>query len=388
MQHVASRKGHAGRSVRTMNLGLAEASEPVLEETTRVPVALQLAAEGADVYQVVAIDAGIGNGWMFSPAVIERAVPHFQRVNVYLGHAGPEGRGPNGERQPADLAGVFWGGYYEPESAAIRGRLRLGGPAAPLARAVAEAYLEAYAMGEAAPDVGLSASLYLVAEGQTVVEITSVESLDVIATRPGRGGRFEAALTSMEDQTMAKRIKIALSEAPADIGATGHPVVGETAVVANPAALAEQVEAGYAAPVVPPPTAGLEGWQAAFGTLQQQIATLTAAVAAQHAPGVVQNFGAASDAGRRDNLTRIGYGQAPLDQLQTAVDALFGVRLPAGASFSRLRGIKDLYLFVTGDDEMRGIFNPERAQFANATTTTLNDLCKNALNTYVQQYST
>ena len=65
---------------------------------------------------------------------------------------------------------------------------------------------------------------------------------------------------------------------------------------------------------------------------------------------------------------------------------MFGVRLPAGTALSRVRGIKDLYLFVTGDDEMRGVFQPEHAQFANATTSTLNDLVKNALNKYLQQY--
>lgn len=41
---------------------------------------------------------------------------------------------------------------------------------------------------------------------------------------------------------------------------------------------------------------------------------------------------------------------------------------------------------MTGDDEMLGVFRPERAQFANATSTTLNDLTKNALNKYCQQY--
>ena len=179
-----------------------------------VPVALQLAADGAGVYQVVAIDAGSGNGWVFSPAVIERAVPLFQRVNVYFGHAGDADRGPVGERKPADLAGVFSGGFYDPHGAAIRGRLRLVGPAAAMARAVAEAYLGCYDAGEPAPEVGLSASLTLVAdERRNVVEICDVESLDVIGCPPARGGRFEAALAAMEDQAMAKKVQVALAQA-------------------------------------------------------------------------------------------------------------------------------------------------------------------------------
>ena len=41
---------------------------------------------------------------------------------------------------------------------------------------------------------------------------------------------------------------------------------------------------------------------------------------------------------------------------------------------------------MTGDYEMRGVFDGQRAQFANASTTTLNELAKNALNKYLQQY--
>ncbi len=323
------------------------------EEAVR-PVALQLVAEDAEgVYDVVAIDAGTGNGWRFSPTVIERAVPLFQRVNVYLGHAGEADRGPNGERKPEHLAGVFAGGVFDRDTAAIRGRLRLVGPAAPLARAVADAYLRAYRAGEPAPDVGLSASLWLVAEGREVVEITGVESLDVVGCTPARGGRFEAALAAMEDTIMAQRIHVALANGTDAAVADAAPVVVDT-----------------------PPNWAVQ--------LQRDVATLQTSLAAQTAATVVQNLGASTDGGRRDG--RIAMGQAPIEQLQTAVDAMFGVRQAAGTALSRVRGIKDLYLYTTGDYEMRGIFQPEHAQFANATTSTLNDLVKNALNKYLAQY--
>ena len=52
-------------------VALAEAPELAPEEVGQVPVALQLASEGGASYQVVAIDAGIGNGWEFSLSVIE-----------------------------------------------------------------------------------------------------------------------------------------------------------------------------------------------------------------------------------------------------------------------------------------------------------------------------
>lgn len=278
-----------------------------VDQTTQA-VALQLVAEDADgVYDVVAIDAGTGNGWSFSADVIERAVPLFRRVNVYLGHAGEADRGPNGERKPEHLAGVFAGGVFDRDRAAIRGRLRLAGPAAPMARAVADAYLRAYRAGEPAPDVGLSASLWLVAEGREVVEITGVESLDVVGCTPARGGRFEAALAAMEDTIMAQRIHVALANG-------GDAPAASTAVVDAP------------------PSWALE--------LQRDVATLRTSLAAQTAATVVQNLGVSTDGGRRDG--RIALGQAPIDQLQTAVDAMFGVRQPAGTALGRVRGINNL----------------------------------------------
>lgn len=384
-------------------------SEPSPGGVQRTPVtaSLRLAASDGDAYEVTAIDAGSGNGWEFPPAVLAASVALWQRVNVYLGHAGPNDRGPNGERQPLDLAGVFGNGWYDAERAAIRGRLMLRGPAAPAARAVARAYFDAYAAGEPAPDVGLSASLVLEHDGhRRVLAIAEVESLDVIGTRPARGGRFEAALAAMEDQSMVNRIRVALAQAPApaqgdaagaearQIGSNGTTGDSAVAVTTTPAAPGQQPEGMRPALAQAP---AVVDWsqvvgaavQAALAPVQAELGTLRAALAAQAAPTVVQGV-TATDGGVRAEGTahpgRIAFGQTPIDQLQTAVDHLFGVRLPSGASFSRLRGIKDLYLFVTGDDEMRGVFQPERAQFANATSSTLNDLTKNALNKYVQQY--
>jgi hypothetical protein len=51
-------------------------------ERVTIPVELQLAAPdgrepAGDVYQVVAIDAGVGNGWEFSPSVMKPRRPSF-----------------------------------------------------------------------------------------------------------------------------------------------------------------------------------------------------------------------------------------------------------------------------------------------------------------------
>jgi hypothetical protein len=72
------------------------------------------------------------------------------------------------------------------------------------------------------------------------------------------------------------------------------------------------------------------------------------------------------------------------DQLQAAVDDLFGVpreKDKEGLKVARLSGIRELYLMLTGDDELHGGYFPNRARLA--TTADFTGLVKNALNKIV-----
>ena len=73
---------------------------------------------------------------------------------------------------------------------------------------------------------------------------------------------------------------------------------------------------------------------------------------------------------------------AAIEQFQAYFDWLFGA---PGAQLPppELRRADALYRAVTGDVEMRGVFDPSRAAFAAATTTTLADLAVNAMNKVV-----
>ncbi len=65
------------------------------------------------------------------------------------------------------------------------------------------------------------------------------------------------------------------------------------------------------------------------------------------------------------------------DDLQEALDWCLGVQggpVPPPS----LRNIRDVYLAITGDVDFYGVFNPEHAQLAAASTTTLPGLAKNA----------
>jgi hypothetical protein len=79
---------------------------------------------------------------------------------------------------------------------------------------------------------------------------------------------------------------------------------------------------------------------------------------------------------------QVSGGPAVLDQFQGYFDWLFGVpgaKLPP----PELRRVDALYRAITGDVEMRGVFDPSRVAFAAANTTTLADLAVNAMNKVV-----
>ena len=68
-----------------------------------------------------------------------------------------------------------------------------------------------------------------------------------------------------------------------------------------------------------------------------------------------------------------------LDRIEKACEALLmGVRPAAG--IQPLSGIRELYHLLSGDYEMNGVFQSERIQFANVTSSTMSNLVANVLN--------
>ncbi len=78
-----------------------------------------------------------------------------------------------------------------------------------------------------------------------------------------------------------------------------------------------------------------------------------------------------------------------LDRISVAAEALFAGERPEG-DVQPLTGIRELYLLLSGDYELTGVFNPERVMFANVNSSTMAGLVANALNKRVvnlfQQY--
>lgn len=78
-----------------------------------------------------------------------------------------------------------------------------------------------------------------------------------------------------------------------------------------------------------------------------------------------------------------------MDRIQIAAEALFAGTTPE-RGVRPLTGIRELYHLLSGDYEMSGVFQPERVQLANVTSSTMAGLVANALNKAIvnefQQY--
>ncbi len=79
---------------------------------------------------------------------------------------------------------------------------------------------------------------------------------------------------------------------------------------------------------------------------------------------------------RGSNIT---LGRTGLEQLQAALEALVtGTRPPTGVQ--PLTGLRELYHLLSGDYDMHGIYQADRIQLANVTSSTMANLVANALN--------
>ncbi len=79
--------------------------------------------------------------------------------------------------------------------------------------------------------------------------------------------------------------------------------------------------------------------------------------------------------------------QNSVDRIQAAANMLFGAPVPDNLRDTpRLSGLRELYLLLTGDYDLQGVFHGERVQLANVTTTTVTSVVKNAMNVVMLEY--
>src|SRR3990170_6872057 len=111
-------------------------------------------------FEVLAITAGEGNGWIFSEDVLLESLSLWNGVDCYVDHGGWFG-----ERSVRDLGGVFRNPRWVEEDKGVRMDLVTMGPSGEL---ISELGRQILADGEPKPKVGFSADVLFTAKGKEV----------------------------------------------------------------------------------------------------------------------------------------------------------------------------------------------------------------------------
>jgi hypothetical protein len=259
--------------------------------------------------------------------------------------------------------------------------------------------------------VGFSADVVFTSQGRKVQKILRVLSVDLVFN-PARGGAFLRALNAVNgldsglNGFVERKGDIAMAEnsfsSTGQEEQTGAPVKQaqlsgdlqsmraqkEQLRAAGEAEQARAIraemcgfllESGLAAARLPGPV--VERIRKQFSgrvfeahELTQAIEDQRAMLAELTAGSVIQGPG------------RISGMFSSEDKLQAAVDDLFGAPRAKGqeqVQAARLSGVRELYLMLTGDDEMHGGYHADRARLA--TTADFGGLVKNAMNKVVAE---
>ena len=371
-------------------------------------------------FEILAITAGQGNGWLFPPESLEASLPLWEGVETFIDH-GAGGAG----RSVRDLAGICHSPSFDASTGGIRLKLKATGPSGELLEGIAREWL---ANPAPRPAIGFSADLLFTAEGNCVRRILKVLSLDLVV-HPARGGIILRALnqqkgdlmeTQLDPKTInshpdSKRVReekvpCAMAAPQGDLQPALIPAVEEV----------KEASTRSDPPVLPhDPARSLpmggreaflrEGESDEIHILKLQVSAylLESALANAHIPSAASaairkrftgkifdpaDLNNAIDEARSlaaelaggsiiSGSPRIEDMLSSEDRLQAAVDDLLGAPRDPGMSgkrVERLTGIRELYLSLTGDYDLRGGCDPSRVKLA--TTATLPNLVKNAMN--------
>lgn len=366
-----------------------DAAGAELASVTTDPVRLQL--EGSPVegggFEIMAITAGVGNGWEFTEAALRDSLTLWDGAECFVDHGWMA-------RSVRDLAGVMEAPTWEESKKGVKARLRPVGPSGPLLVALGK---EMLSEGSKHPRIGFSADVVFTAQGRKVEKILRVLSVDLVFN-PARGGAFQRALNSvmgpgvykMDEQENVNDVAASqpVAQVHEDLAAEPSPVQHERVTLAQENDSTHQVqvqmcnfllESGLVASKLP--NALTERVRKQFAGRVFEAAELTRAIDDARAmlseltgAGVVQGPG------------RISGMVSSEDQYTAALYDLLGAERPAALASvkaAQLSGIRELYLLMTGDQAFTGGYDATRAQFA--TTADLPGVLKNALNKLIIQ---
>jgi hypothetical protein len=359
-------------------------------------------------------DGGRSN-WVVTREALQGAVDKFNGVAVFLNHPGFLDSG----RDVRDLAGITEDDARF-ESDRLRGTIRLyqDSEAGALCAALFDQILEGRDLGEPVPDVGLSAVFWHKAEyvddDKLTTEFTHVESVDVVFG-PGARGAVRAALQAVNStgakpqggNTMSEERTNNTAQTPVG-GGDGAPPAAPAPPVAAPTAPQPGPTLNFSG-LSPDQMASLQRTneksqqllvsqcqnylsaqlqllsgqlpQASIQHLQREFQGKVFA-APELERAVEQQRRLVADLAQAGTIRGMGVTEGSmlneLDQVTLAFEKLMG--LDVKEQVRPLTGIKELYLMLTGDRYMRGMFNPEYAQLSYTTSSTMAEVCRNVLN--------
>ncbi|MFN8483266.1 MAG: Mu-like prophage major head subunit gpT family protein [Anaerolineae bacterium] len=365
--------------------GAAPADGGSQREVERVRLAAAFEdAVGDGAFRLAVIAAGTANGWEFEAEALRDAVERglFRVVASFVDH-GALGTG----RSARDIAGVVHDAYWDETRGAVMARFRPWGPSREVARELLEQLVADRSAGRPTPPVGLSVDVGLLASGRKVTRIETVYSADLVYNpAAGTAGlvfgvQGPEAPAERRRETMSERLTGAETVAEREdllrlqCQATLAAALGAAADL--PAAIREKVRAQFAGQVF-----AAEALEAALGRERAAFAALVEG-------GIVQGVGQSLTPGPSprtgEGWKRGGQYLAAMwsqeERIEAAFARLMGLPVPDALSDTpRLSGIRELYHLVTGDLDMYGVYNAERALFANGSTSTMASLVANLMN--------
>ncbi len=353
----------------------------------------RLSAEGrvddAGRFEVLAITAGEGNGWLFSEECLRAGLALFDGPEVFIDHAASG-------RSLRDLAGVLHSPVWDAAAQGVRCRLRPLGPSKRLLAELGQEILrapgessgeEGAGSAQTKPRVGFSADVVFTAQGRRVEKLLRVLSVDLVV-HPARGGAFLRALNSKKDpargpvlNNQAEKGEGWMADKEGLIEAAHREQMqldaAEQARKLRVEMCGYLLESGLAAARLP--KLAVERIRKQFAGKLFEVDELNQAIEDTRAL-----LAEVSGAAQIQGPGRITAMWSSEDKLQAAVDDLFGApreKAQAGVQTARLSGIRELYLMLTGDDELHGGYRADRVRLA--TTADFTGLVKNAMNKVV-----
>lgn len=337
---------------------------------------------GSGGFEILCITAGTGNGWEFSPEVLQAAVPLFEGAQCFIDHLPLDSMDGHSVR---DVAGIITDPVYDESAMGIKARLTPFGPSADLLR---ETCNEVLAMGGTDTKIGFSADLGFNCDGNIVTEIVKIYSCDLVVD-PARGGAVLRALNQALHKREEAKVRSQMQEDKIQIEALKKEHEKNAALQAE-AAKARALRAEMCKHVLDTALAGSglptpikdrlrtqfsnklfepEELNQAIEDGRKMYAELTAGASVKGISG-----------GRFSGM------YSSQDQLVAAVHDLLGAERPKevkGVECARLSGIRELYCMMTGDYDFHGGFYQDRVQLS--TVSDLPGILKNALNKLIAQ---